>query len=91
MTISRRATATPSTSGRSDSATLDTPGHTPEHVSYAVADTARADEPFLLMTGGSLLVGAVGRTDLLGAENALPYAARCTARSTTSCCVTRTP
>jgi hydroxyacylglutathione hydrolase len=55
--------------------TLDTPGHTPEHVSYAVADTSRADEPFLLLTGGSLLVGAVGRTDLLGADNAVPYAA----------------
>jgi hydroxyacylglutathione hydrolase len=54
--------------------TLDTPGHTPEHVSYAVADTTRADEPFLLLTGGSLLVGAVGRTDLLGAEHAVPYA-----------------
>jgi hydroxyacylglutathione hydrolase len=53
---------------------LDTPGHTPEHVSYAAADTSRADEPFLLLTGGSLLVGAVGRTDLLGAENAVPYA-----------------
>jgi len=55
--------------------TLDTPGHTPEHVSYAVADAARADEPFLLLTGGSLLVGAVGRTDLLGAERANEYAA----------------
>ncbi|HEX6867436.1 MAG TPA: rhodanese-like domain-containing protein [Candidatus Limnocylindrales bacterium] len=55
--------------------TLDTPGHTPEHVSYAVADTSRADEPFLVLTGGSLLVGAVGRTDLLGAENARPFAA----------------
>jgi len=54
--------------------TLDTPGHTPEHVSYAVADASRAEEPFLLLTGGSLLVGAVGRTDLLGAENAMPYA-----------------
>jgi hydroxyacylglutathione hydrolase len=54
--------------------TRDTPGHTPEHVSYAVADTSRADEAFLLLTGGSLLVGAVGRTDLLGAENARPYA-----------------
>jgi hydroxyacylglutathione hydrolase len=53
---------------------LETPGHTPEHVSYAVADTSRADEPVLLMTGGSLLVGAVGRTDLLGAEHAVPYA-----------------
>jgi hydroxyacylglutathione hydrolase len=55
--------------------TLDTPGHTPEHVSYSVADTARADEPFLLLTGGSLLVGAVGRTDLLGAENAPAFSA----------------
>jgi hydroxyacylglutathione hydrolase len=53
---------------------LDTPGHTPEHVSYAVADTSRADEPLLLLTGGSLLVGAVGRTDLLGEANAIPYA-----------------
>jgi hydroxyacylglutathione hydrolase len=43
-------------------------------VSYSVADTSRADEPVLLMTGGSLLVGAVGRTDLLGAEHAVPYA-----------------
>jgi hydroxyacylglutathione hydrolase len=53
---------------------LETPGHTPEHVSYAVADTSRAEEPLLLFTGGSLLVGAVGRTDLLGEENAVPYA-----------------
>ena len=54
--------------------TVDTPGHTPEHVAYAVADTSRAAEPLLLFTGGSLLVGAVGRTDLLGAEHARPYA-----------------
>src|SRR3990172_2243755 len=53
---------------------LDTPGHTPEHVAYSVSDRARADEPLLLLTGGSLLVGAVGRTDLLGAANAVPYA-----------------
>lgn len=53
---------------------LDTPGHTPEHVAYAVADRSRADEPLLLFTGGSLLVGAVGRTDLLGADNAMPFA-----------------
>ena len=53
---------------------VDTPGHTPEHVAYAVADTTRAAEPTLLFTGGSLLVGSVGRTDLLGAEHAMPYA-----------------
>ena len=55
---------------------LDTPGHTPEHVIYAVTDTARADEPVMMFTGGSLLVGSVGRTDLLGAEQALPGARR---------------
>jgi hydroxyacylglutathione hydrolase len=53
---------------------LETPGHTPEHMSYAVADTSRAEEPLLLFTGGSLLVGAVGRTDLLGEDHAVPYA-----------------
>jgi hydroxyacylglutathione hydrolase len=53
---------------------LDTPGHTPEHVTYAVADTSRASEPLLLFTGGSLLVGSVGRTDLLGEAHALPFA-----------------
>jgi hydroxyacylglutathione hydrolase len=53
---------------------IATPGHTPEHLSYAVADRSRANEPLLLFTGGSLLVGAVGRTDLLGVEHAVPYA-----------------
>jgi hydroxyacylglutathione hydrolase len=53
---------------------LDTPGHTPEHLSYSVADRSRAAEPQLLFTGGSLLVGAVGRTDLLGVEHAVDYA-----------------
>lgn len=54
---------------------LDTPGHTPESVSYTVTDTSRADEPLLMLTGGSLLVGAVGRTDLLGADNAPAFSA----------------
>ncbi|MEA2677035.1 MAG: hydroxyacylglutathione hydrolase [Chloroflexota bacterium] len=53
---------------------LDTPGHTPEHVAYTLADRSRADDPLAVFSGGSLLVGAVGRTDLLGAENAEPYA-----------------
>ena len=53
---------------------LDTPGHTPEHVAYALADTARGDDPAVLFSGGSLLVGAVGRTDLLGQDHAEPYA-----------------
>ncbi|MEO7118479.1 MAG: rhodanese-like domain-containing protein [Candidatus Limnocylindrales bacterium] len=53
---------------------LETPGHTPEHLSYSVSDTSRADDPVALFTGGSLLVGAVGRTDLLGADRAEPSA-----------------
>src|SRR5690349_11455941 len=52
----------------------DTPGHTPEHVAYAVADLGRGEDPAVLFTGGSLLVGAVGRTDLLGEEHAVEYA-----------------
>jgi hydroxyacylglutathione hydrolase len=54
--------------------TLETPGHTPEHVCYTLADRGRADDPLAVFSGGSLLVGAIGRTDLLGADNALPYA-----------------
>ena len=46
----------------------ETPGHTPEHVAYEVADGHRRSEPAVLFSGGSLLVGAVGRTDLLGAR-----------------------
>ncbi|HUQ42537.1 MAG TPA: MBL fold metallo-hydrolase [Candidatus Limnocylindrales bacterium] len=61
-----------------DGATLDvgalrvqcvaTPGHTPEHVSYLVADRRRTDDPQYLFSGGALLVGNIARVDLLGAE-----------------------
>jgi hydroxyacylglutathione hydrolase len=47
-----------------------TPGHTPEHVSYLAHDTDQPGEPSVLFSGGSLLVGAVSRTDLLGHEHA---------------------
>lgn len=42
---------------------LHTPGHTPEHTSYVVLVDG---EPEAVFTGGSLLVAAAGRTDLLG-------------------------
>ena len=48
---------------------LATPGHTPEHVSYLAQDTVKPAEPAVLFSGGSLLVGAVSRTDLLGHEH----------------------
>lgn len=44
---------------------IHTPGHTPEHVSYLVLLAGSAVAVF---TGGSLLVGSAGRSDLLGEE-----------------------
>jgi hydroxyacylglutathione hydrolase len=44
---------------------IATPGHAPAHHSYAVADRRRGtDEPWLVFTGDSLLIGDVGRPDL---------------------------
>ncbi|MBE9506093.1 MAG: MBL fold metallo-hydrolase [Chloroflexi bacterium] len=43
---------------------LETPGHTPEHVSYVVTDTSRGSEPVGVFCGDTLLVGDVGRPDL---------------------------
>jgi hydroxyacylglutathione hydrolase len=44
---------------------LHTPGHTPEHVSFLVTDTAGATEPIALASGDFIFVGDVGRPDLL--------------------------
>ncbi len=43
---------------------LHTPGHTPEHVCLLVTDRTRADEPWFVLTGHTLMVGDVGRTEL---------------------------
>lgn len=43
-----------------------TPGHTPEHLAWIVAYLDDPDHPVAAFTGGSLLVGSAGRTDLLG-------------------------
>jgi len=43
-----------------------TPGHTPEHISYLLADVDLADEPWGILTGDSLFVSSAGRPDLLG-------------------------
>jgi len=42
----------------------ETPGHTPEHVSYAVIDTSRGARPLAVFCGDTLFVGDVGRPDL---------------------------
>jgi glyoxylase-like metal-dependent hydrolase (beta-lactamase superfamily II)/rhodanese-related sulfurtransferase len=43
---------------------IQTPGHRPEHTSFAVIDSARSDEPWALLSGDSLFVGDVARPDL---------------------------
>jgi hydroxyacylglutathione hydrolase len=44
---------------------LATPGHAPAHSAFLVADRRRgSDEPWLVFTGDSLLIGDVGRPDL---------------------------
>ena len=45
---------------------LHTPGHTPESVCLLVTDLRRGPEPWFLLTGDTLFVGAVGRPDLPG-------------------------
>ena len=44
---------------------MHTPGHTPEHLMFAVTDLLTADEPMGLFTGDCLFVGDMGRPDLL--------------------------
>jgi hydroxyacylglutathione hydrolase len=46
---------------------LHTPGHTPEHISIVVREPGH---PARVLTGDTLFVGAVGRPDLLGADQA---------------------
>ncbi len=44
---------------------IDTPGHRPQHLSFAVVDLTRGPDPWLLLTGDSLLVGDLARPDLV--------------------------
>ncbi|MFF5219021.1 rhodanese-like domain-containing protein [Micromonospora sp. NPDC000442] len=54
-----------------------TPGHTFHHLSYVLDEATGADwTPAGVFTGGSLLFGTTGRTDLLGAEHAHELAQR---------------
>ncbi len=45
---------------------LHTPGHTPESLCLVVSDLRRGPEPWFVLTGDTLFVGAVGRPDLPG-------------------------
>jgi hydroxyacylglutathione hydrolase len=52
--------------GRYEMEAIATPGHTPDHLAYLLSDEGG---PVALFSGGSLMVGTVGRTDLLGDEH----------------------
>lgn len=59
---------------------VHTPGHTPEHLSFLVTDTAGANEPMGIFTGDFVFVGDVGRPDLLekaaGVRGTMAHAAQ---------------
>ena len=58
--------------GRMRVRVLHTPGHTHHHVCYALTDTSDvAGEVQAVFTGGSMLYGATGRTDLVGPQATL--------------------
>ena len=44
---------------------MHSPGHTPEHISFIITDSAGASEPIGIFTGDFVFVGDVGRPDLL--------------------------
>ena len=51
---------------------LETPGHTPEHLSYLIFERAGDRRPWGVLTGDTLFVGDVGRVDILSSR--LPVA-----------------
>lgn len=60
---------------------MHTPGHTPEHISLLVTDRTRSNEPWFVVTGHTLMVGDLGRTELAssaeeGARNLFASAQR---------------
>jgi len=61
---------------------LATPGHAPAHHAYLVTDHVRGDNPWLALSGDSLLIGDAGRPDLhAGGDGAAAEMARTLHRS----------
>jgi hydroxyacylglutathione hydrolase len=50
--------------GNTEIRAVATPGHAVAHHAYVVTDHARAEEPWLVLTGDALLIGDAGRPDL---------------------------
>lgn len=49
---------------------LHVPGHTPEHLALVVTDRTRGPEPWFVLTGHTLMVGDMGRTELASSAEA---------------------
>jgi hydroxyacylglutathione hydrolase len=56
--------------GKMKMTAIHTPGHTPESMSYSIADVDASEEPIVVFTGDALFVGDVGRIDFYGPEEA---------------------
>ncbi|MDD2598318.1 MAG: MBL fold metallo-hydrolase [Kiritimatiellae bacterium] len=54
--------------GAAELEVIETFGHTPNSVSFAVTDHARSEDVFALLTGDLLFVGDIGRPDLAGSD-----------------------
>jgi hydroxyacylglutathione hydrolase len=52
---------------------MNTPGHTPEHISFLIVEPD-SKTPSALFSGGALIVGGAARTDLLAPELTVPRA-----------------
>ncbi len=50
--------------GRARVRALETPGHTPESMCFAVIDEEKSPQPWAVLTGDTLFIGDVGRPDL---------------------------
>ncbi len=47
---------------------LETPGHTPESISWLIIDRSDSEKPSKVLTGDTLFIGDVGRPDLVGSR-----------------------
>jgi glyoxylase-like metal-dependent hydrolase (beta-lactamase superfamily II) len=56
--------------GNVEARVLHVPGHTPEHLALVVTDRTRGPEPWFILTGHTLMVGDMGRTELASSAEA---------------------
>jgi hydroxyacylglutathione hydrolase len=56
--------------GNVDTRVLHVSGHTPEHLALVVTDRTRGPEPWFVLTGHTLMVGDMGRTELASSAEA---------------------